>query len=70
MKNRLLFLILLSNLLILNFGIGQGSCIQVSDTVCLNDCVPVQYVGNNSDNASYIWTIGCDTITNPNAKSA
>ncbi|HMW38902.1 MAG: T9SS type A sorting domain-containing protein [Saprospiraceae bacterium] len=69
MKNRLLFLILLSNLLILNFGIGQGSCIQVSDTVCLNDCVPVQYIGNNSDNASYIWTISCGTITNPNSKN-
>ncbi|MBK7695812.1 MAG: T9SS type A sorting domain-containing protein [Saprospiraceae bacterium] len=44
---------------------AQSSCIQVSSEACVGDCLPVSYVGPNSTNASYDWSIDCGTITNP-----
>lgn len=43
---------------------AQSNCIQVAPTACLGDCLPVSYIGMNSINASYDWSIDCGTITN------
>ncbi len=44
---------------------SQFSCINASTDVCIGACVPVDYVGNNSMNASYSWSNSCGTISNP-----
>lgn len=69
MKNQWLFLLLLSILSPFSTIFCQVNCIQAPDTVCLNDCIAVSYVGTNSDNASYLWNISCGTISNPNSKN-
>ncbi|MBK9630487.1 MAG: T9SS type A sorting domain-containing protein [Saprospiraceae bacterium] len=46
-----------------------SQCIDAPAQVCLGDCVDVSYVGPNSQNASYNWTISCGSITNPNAQN-
>ncbi|MEP7197629.1 MAG: T9SS type A sorting domain-containing protein [Saprospiraceae bacterium] len=59
------FLIFFSN----SLTFGQANCIQAPASVCLGDCIPITYVGTNSDMASYSWSISCGTISNPNLKN-
>ncbi len=44
---------------------AQSNCIKAPDSVCIGDCRPVEYVDNNTANATYNWSISCGTISNP-----
>lgn len=67
--SRSLLLLILVLFSIKGIGFSQTNCIKAPSSVCLGSCIPVEYVGNNSDFASYNWTISCGTITNPTLKN-
>ncbi|NOT36153.1 MAG: T9SS type A sorting domain-containing protein [Saprospiraceae bacterium] len=48
---------------------SQLNCIKAPLSICVGSCAPIEYIGPNTDLATYNWTISCGTISNPTLKN-